>query len=72
MYCRGPLGTDPLNNNETYRVDCNMTGGSSGGPWLRDFDESTGLGTLASVNSYGYTGINACTGRCSTRTQLIC
>ena len=59
IYCRGPLGTDPLNSNLTYRVDCNMNGGASGGPWFTNFDESTGTGTLSSVNSYGYTGINA-------------
>ncbi|MEU3601581.1 trypsin-like peptidase domain-containing protein [Streptomyces sp. NPDC006798] len=28
-----------------------MTGGSSGGPWLTDFDTATGKGTLVSVNS---------------------
>jgi len=32
-----------------------MTGGSSGGPWFLDFSESTGAGTLASVNSFKYT-----------------
>jgi hypothetical protein len=31
-----------------------MTGGSSGGPWLSGYDESTGLGTLTSVNSFTY------------------
>jgi len=59
IYCRGPLGTDPLNNDLTYRVDCNMTGGSSGGPWFQDFDENAGTGTLISVNSYGYSGVTA-------------
>jgi hypothetical protein len=29
---------------------CNMTGGSSGGGWIQD-------GQLASVTSFGYTGI---------------
>jgi V8-like Glu-specific endopeptidase len=59
IYCRGPLGTDPLNSNLTYRVDCNMTGGSSGGPWFQPFTEASGSGTLMSVNSYGYSGVTA-------------
>ena len=37
---------------------CNMTGGSSGGPWIAD---STNPGTIegkvASLNSYGYSGL---------------
>ncbi|MDH3308383.1 MAG: trypsin-like peptidase domain-containing protein [Acidimicrobiia bacterium] len=59
VYCRDGLGFDPFNSNETYRIDCNMTGGSSGGPWFDDFDEAPGTGTLTSVNSYGYTGVTA-------------
>ncbi len=57
VYCRGPLGFDPYTSNSTYRVGCNMTGGSSGGPWFAAF--SGGSGTLVSVNSYGYSGIKA-------------
>ena len=33
-----------------------MTGGSSGGPWFRDFSTSTGVGTQISLNSFGYRG----------------
>ncbi|GGR90587.1 hypothetical protein GCM10010252_31760 [Streptomyces aureoverticillatus] len=32
-------------------IPCDMTGGSSGGPWFADFDAGTGRGTLVSVNS---------------------
>jgi hypothetical protein len=32
---------------------CKMTGGSSGGPWLKDTD-TNGRGTVISVNSWGY------------------
>ncbi|WP_432143269.1 trypsin-like serine peptidase [Streptomyces sp. bgisy084] len=32
-------------------IPCDMTGGSSGGPWLADFNATTGKGTLVSVNS---------------------
>ena len=36
---------------------CNMTGGSSGGPWLGDTTEpGTTEGAVASLNSYGYSG----------------
>lgn len=52
-YCAGPVSTD-LDSNNTLALACDMTGGSSGGPWLRDFDESLGTGTINSLNSYGY------------------
>lgn len=32
-------------------IPCDMSGGSSGGPWLADFHATTGKGTLVSVNS---------------------
>lgn len=32
---------------------CRLTQGVSGGPWLRDFDESRGAGTLVAVTSVG-------------------
>ncbi|MGA5566602.1 trypsin-like serine peptidase [Streptomyces platensis] len=32
-------------------IPCDLTGGSSGGPWLADFNPTTGKGTLVSVNS---------------------
>ncbi len=60
VYCRGPLGFDPNTANATYRVGCNMTGGSSGGPWFAPF--SGGSGTMMSVNSYGYSGVTAMQG----------
>jgi hypothetical protein len=58
-YCSGPIGRDPLNDNLTYRLACDMTGGSSGGPWLAPFDGSGDGGQLSSLNSYGYSGIRA-------------
>ena len=37
---------------------CNMTGGSSGGPWLADTtNPGTTEGRVASLNSYGYSGL---------------
>lgn len=32
-------------------IPCDMTGGSSGGPWLADFNATTGKGVLVSVNA---------------------
>ena len=56
-YCSGPISGDSWNRNRTWAMDCRMTGGSSGGPWLSRFSESTASGTLSSVNSYTYSGL---------------
>ena len=56
-YCAGNIIEDIYNDNTTWGLGCNMTGGSSGGPWFAGFSESTGSGTLGSLNSYGYSGI---------------
>ncbi|MEU7135636.1 peptidase [Streptomyces sp. NPDC046261] len=50
LYCAGPSKAAP--DDETV-MPCDMTGGASGGPWLADFDATTGRGTLVSVNSHG-------------------
>jgi Trypsin-like peptidase domain len=57
VYCSGPISQDSLNSNLTWSMACGMTGGSSGGPWLSSFNTGTGVGTLSSLNSYGYSGI---------------
>lgn len=70
VYCRGPLGFDPYMDGQTYRVGCNMTGGSSGGPWFHPF--TSGGGTHVSVNSYGYSGITAMHGpRLNAKTEAL-
>ncbi|MFZ1410185.1 MAG: hypothetical protein WAS07_01850 [Micropruina sp.] len=56
IYSMGPLGTDSLNSNLTYRVASNMTPGCSGGPWFQSFGAGSGGGVLISVNSYSYSG----------------
>ncbi len=52
VYCAGPISPDTYNGGLTWGLACNMTGGSSGGPWLtaftNDFD-----GSASSLNSYG-------------------
>lgn len=58
-YCSGPVNYDSKVGVDwsTYKLACGMTGGSSGGPWLRNFVETgaaVGTGTVFSVTSYGY------------------
>ena len=54
-YCQGAVGQDPRVNNLTWRLACDMTGGSSGGGWMTGDATSFGA-VLRSLNSYGYTG----------------
>ncbi|WP_406317902.1 peptidase [Streptosporangium sp. NBC_01639] len=53
VYCAGRAFDDFLMSRD-IGLNCAMTGGSSGGPWFTGFDESTGAGTLNSVNSFKY------------------
>ncbi len=46
----------------TWSSPCDMAGGSSGGPWLTDFDPKTGSGTVVAVTSQGTMGIDPGTG----------
>ena len=54
-YCSNKL--DSINGIEEYTnhwlSNCAMVGGASGGPWTIDMDDS-GVGTVVSVNSWGY------------------
>jgi hypothetical protein len=49
--CAGAASDDTVNQFNTQGISCDMTGGSSGGPWFIGSD-STGLQN--SINSYGY------------------
>ncbi|MET9670068.1 peptidase [Streptomyces sp. NPDC006475] len=53
IHCSGNSSRDFLFSQD-HSLGCNMTGGSSGGPWFTSFDEATGTGLQASVNSFGY------------------
>jgi V8-like Glu-specific endopeptidase len=55
-WCAGPVATDASTlTGSTWGMACNMTGGSSGGPWLIGLDETNGTGgSVASLNSYKY------------------
>lgn len=79
-YCSGAVSTDPYNgytgSDDNWRMSCQMTGGSSGGPWV-----TTGVGLLGpdgsggaigSLNSYGYSGIRSMFGPVfNTRTLAV-
>lgn len=54
IYCSGEVRDDLLGLSDDQGMTCDMTGGSSGGPWFLDFDESTGAGVQNSVNSFKY------------------
>ncbi|MGH8877923.1 MAG: trypsin-like serine peptidase, partial [Stackebrandtia sp.] len=54
IYCAGVSTKDALLTQD-HGLACDMTGGSSGGPWFTEFDEATGTGMQSSVNSFGYT-----------------
>ncbi|MEV7549161.1 hypothetical protein AB0N89_06005 [Amycolatopsis sp. NPDC089917] len=51
--CERPATFEENSVNATWNTDCDLAGGSSGGPWLRDFDPVTGKGTIFSVTSRG-------------------
>ncbi|TLP50495.1 peptidase [Microbispora tritici] len=53
VYCSGRTFDDYLSS-EDQGLSCGMTGGSSGGPWLLNFNQSTGGGMVNSVNSFKY------------------
>jgi V8-like Glu-specific endopeptidase len=53
-YCAGSTSPDPYHATNDTGLDCAMTEGSSGGPWLSNFSPSTGVGTITSVSSFKY------------------
>lgn len=56
-YCTKTMGTVKAiqSYSNLFLDDCGLTGGSSGGPWSFDMDTS-GMGTVISVNSWGFVG----------------
>jgi V8-like Glu-specific endopeptidase len=51
-WCYGPVSSDTQTADQG--MNCNMTAGSSGGPWFINYNEGTGVGTLNSLNSFKY------------------
>ena len=74
VYCKGQTINDPYGAN-TWGVACNMTGGSSGGPWIYGTTnpaQYTTLTKLTSLNSYGYQGLTYMFGpKFNTATQTV-
>ncbi|MEV4017112.1 trypsin-like serine protease [Nonomuraea angiospora] len=54
VYCAGRLRADPYGQSRDQGLGCEMTAGSSGGPWMTTFDLATGKGTITSVSSFKY------------------
>ncbi|MER7506266.1 trypsin-like serine protease [Nonomuraea pusilla] len=54
VYCAGRLRDDPYKQTRDQGLGCDMTAGSSGGPWLTRFDPATGQGTITSLSSFKY------------------
>ena len=54
-YCAGDVRLGYYDRNYTISMVCDMTGGSSGGPWFSNFVNGA-VNTQTSVNSYGYSG----------------
>jgi hypothetical protein len=57
--CQAGHGTDDtIGTPEPVGIGCDMTGGSSGGPWVLDFKRLNDDGNyLNGVNSYGYSSL---------------
>ena len=52
MYSAEDMTTEGSDN--WWLPSSQLSGGSSGGPWIQPMDEATGTGPLISVNSWGY------------------
>jgi len=58
QYCRAHAGRHPEDGAyRGQRLPCDMTGGSSGGPWLQLYDTNSGVGYVTSVNSFVISGV---------------
>jgi hypothetical protein len=55
IYCAGNDVSDTWGGTTDFGLNCNMTGGSSGGPWFVNFGSGGSTGSLNSVNSFKYT-----------------
>lgn len=53
MYCAEEMTIEGAVN--WWLPSCELSGGSSGGPWVQPMDVETGNGPIISVNSWGYT-----------------
>ncbi|MEQ4718081.1 hypothetical protein [Nonomuraea sp. B19D2] len=54
VYCAGRMKADPYGESRDQGLACDMTAGSSGGPWMTTFDPASGRGTITSLSSFKY------------------
>jgi hypothetical protein len=52
LYCAGPLSRDP--DGDDSGIQCEMTAGDSGGPWVTGFQPASGTGTVVGVSAFKY------------------
>jgi len=57
-YCAGNLTGELDGQPGTQSIRCDMTGGSSGGPWYETFGNKGSTSVVSSLNSYGYSSLN--------------
>ena len=60
MYCAEDMTEEGTVN--WWLPSCGLSGGSSGGAWVQPMDESTGIGLVISLNSWGYTNSDGMAG----------
>lgn len=53
MYCAEDMTL--IEGDDWWLPSCELSGGSSGGPWVQPMDNAAGSGPVISVNSWGYT-----------------
>jgi hypothetical protein len=53
MYCAERM--KDFDADDYWLSQCDLSGGSSGGPWSQPFSMTNGDGVIISVNSWGYT-----------------
>ncbi|MEU5878274.1 hypothetical protein [Spirillospora sp. NPDC047279] len=53
-YCDGRPARDPRDETTGQGLRCDLTKGSSGGPWLTGFDPAAGTGVVTSVSSFKF------------------
>jgi hypothetical protein len=68
MYCAEDM--EQLDQANWWLGSCELSGGSSGGPWMQPF--SNGTGALVSVNSWGYTSVPGMAGPKLSGTSASC
>ena len=56
LYCAGRLRPDPYRTG-AQGLQCTLSAGASGGPWLVGFSPQTGSGVVYSVTSFTYQGM---------------